>query len=80
MTNLLATISVVLVTNWTMTSIQRPVVPEGEATQLVYRQTGYHETGAIFSNKVAMIHWGTNRIPATVESKYIGQTQRVTWR
>ena len=86
-TNLTATITFALVTNWTLATIETPApkTPPADGspvylTTLEYRATGYHYAGIIISNTVAEIHWGTNRIPVVIQTQYIGTTKKSEWR
>jgi len=84
MTNLLATITFVVLTNWTTTSIEspvRPAQPPGiNSMTLEYYATGYHETGVILSNTIATLQWKEKRIPVVLESVQLGTITRVNWR
>lgn len=82
-TNLTATITFALVTNWTTDSIEYPAPKEpredGSIT-LEYRAIGYHKSGIIYSNTIANIHWGTNRIPVVLDSVQCGNTKKTDWK
>lgn len=87
MTNLLATISFVLVTNWETTSIEYPAPSRkldmngglGVIT-LEYNATGYHQTGTILSNTIATVDWNGKKVELLLESTPIGTTNKVEWR
>jgi len=79
-----AKISSELVTNWTTTRIESPVCDEPKPglniITLLYRATGYHESGGIISNTVATIEWRGKQVPVVLESVQVGTTKRVTWK
>lgn len=72
----------ILVTNWTLTSIESPVreQPAPGIMTLEYRATGYHESGVILSNTMAHVQWQGREIPVVLESVQIATTARVTWK
>lgn len=74
MTNLLATIVFTLTTNWTTTSIERPV--ENNPQGFVYPVMRYdtlHQTGTVMSNIVARIEWKGQTKEVLLESIKIGE-------
>ena len=83
MTNLIAAISISIVTNWTVTSVEYPKRPEPDehgATIAIYIATGYHETGTVLSNTVANIKWNGKDVPVVLDSVQLRTEQRVRWR
>ena len=84
MTNLLATITFVVLTNWTTTSIESPVIPtpphDLSFITAEYHAKGYHQTGIVLSNTVAAIDWKGNKIPVVLESTQIAALQKVEWK
>lgn len=78
MTNLVAAISFVLVTNWTTVSVTSPVMPETSPgiSDAVYRGTMSNQHGIIVSNTVATVRWKSNSVPVILESVPIADTYR----
>lgn len=83
---LIAKLAYVMETNWVTTSIETPV-PSGlipgeppYTVTLLYRATGYHQTGTITSNTIANIEWNGKVIHCVLESVQVGQEQRTTWK
>lgn len=81
MTNLLATISFTIVTNWTQIGVIWPEPrPEGNKQTLEYRATGYIYSGVVLSNTVASVRWGTNIVPVILESVKLDTMTKNEWR
>jgi hypothetical protein len=84
MTNLLATITFVVLTNWTTTSIESPVRPPQPLGQnfvtAEYHATGYHQTGIVLRNTVATIEWKGKKVPVVLESTTIEVIHTVEWK
>lgn len=79
MTNILATISFVVVTNWLTTSITSPVVPPSEQFNAVIRYDIENQVGARVTNTVAIIVWNgkTNQmILESTKAFYEGDLKR----
>jgi hypothetical protein len=66
MTNVIATISLVVVTNWVTTSVTRPVCDQPGC--LVIHCDTEHQMGARVTNTVATIVWGGKTNQMVLES------------
>lgn len=90
-TNLLATIVVSVVTNWTTVSMEMPVnlpspVPVGHGgygsvtTTLAYQTTKYHEVGVVQEKTFADIEWNGKPIRVELSSREIERLNRSYFR
>lgn len=74
MTNLLATIVFTLTTNWTTTSVERPVYNDPPGAMLaVVRVSTLHQCGQVMSNTVARIEWKGKTADTVLESVAVGE-------
>ncbi len=90
-TNLLATIIVSVVTNWTTVSMEVPVNPSKPTvgpdgfygtitTTLAYQATKYHEVGIVQEKTFADVVWGEKSIRVELSSREIERLNRSYYR